>query len=377
MSKNLPSSVSQSLPIDHILSNNIKKEKFENNDNLTFISDKNSMLSFENTPYIVTENSRVNPYTTPDRSPISMYYDFDNDNDSDERVDQRKEPLTVKKKQFVRKPTGIEKDRNRRHDAKFRKRFPKKSLLKQDKKPLKSKERKKRKKGSDLDDDEMDLETRRQIEMNSNNNDNEQESNKLNSLKDNVNRNNNNIDEYNNKVLSNLNNILLNKLKASQKPVKRLQAKTNSLQNESDNEPEISKDGQEEKKELNSINVNNVQKNNNKKKIQSDNLKHNLLSGLNNILIQKFKKKNNQKTIKRLRSKHFLTDQERQKKKKLKDKKSNKRKKYGDEKVEYPNKKFKENLSDETDEDSSSTIVPLNNIIIVIFSFYIYFVNFR
>ena len=38
-----------------------------------------------------------------------------------------------------------------------------------------------------------------------------------------------------------------------------------------------------------------------KKKIQSDNLKHNLLSGLNNILIQKFKKKNNQKTIKRLR----------------------------------------------------------------------------
>ena len=127
---------------------------------------------------------------------------------------------------------------------------------------------------------------------------------------------------------------------------------------------------------MNSINVNNVQKNNNKKKIQSDNLKRNLLSGLNNILIQKFKK-NNQKTIKRLRSKHFLTDQERQKKKKLNDKKSNKRKKYGDEKVEYPNKKFKENLSDETDEDSSSTIVPLNNIIIVIFSFYIYFVNFR
>ena len=72
------------------------------------------MLSFENTPYLVTENSRVNPYTTPDRSPISMYYDFDNDNDSDERVDQRKEPLTVKKKQFVRKPTGIEKDRNSR-----------------------------------------------------------------------------------------------------------------------------------------------------------------------------------------------------------------------------------------------------------------------
>ena len=81
--------------------------------------------------------------------------------------------------------------------------------------------------------------------------------------------------------------------------------------------------------------------------------------------------------LKLIRTIMIMNEKQERQKKEIIRQKSNKRKKYGYKKGEYPNKKFKENLSDETDEDSSSTIVPLNNIIIVIFSFYIYFVNFR
>jgi hypothetical protein len=314
--KPLQSAITLTDPIEQIHLNNVIKEKFENNDNLTFLKDKNSQMSIESMPYMVSGNTEavVNPNFIPNRSPISMFYDFDEDN---KNVDKgkpfldflnRETPTEVKKK-YNRKPTGIGKLIAKKHDNNTKKRMHAKTAKKHNNKgenrfPSKnpkifqSKEKSKRKIGSDLDDDEIELETRRQIEMN-----------------------------------------LLNKY-----------SDDNQVEQEIESNREI---------DFNSIIDNNNNQNN----------KNNELSNINSFLIHKLKK--NQKPLKRLQSKYFLHNQQKDRNKKLKDKKSNKRKKYQLEQ-DSPNKKFKptnlklfnDDINDDstsllTDEDTSSTIVNL------------------
>jgi len=311
-------------PIEQIHLNNIKEEKFENNDNLTFSNNKNSHMSMEGTPYMVSENttSVVNPSIIRNTSPISMYYDFDDD---DKIIDKRKTSLDdlkrkdskVVKKIHNRKPTEIDKQIAKKHKNKNKKRIQVHIAKIQDnksknrikvKKPkhVLSKEKSKRKRVSDLDDneDEIELETRRQIEMNS-----------LNKYSD----------DNQEEIETNRQNDKLNSV---------------IHDNDDDNESHFNK--------------------NHKQKSSSN---------INSFLFHKLKK--NQKPLKRLQTKHFFSNKKKDRNKILKDKKTNKRKKYQLEE-DSPNKKFKvtdlklfndDENDDEhtlwTDEDTSSTIVNL------------------
>jgi hypothetical protein len=311
--------ISQTDTIEQIHLNNIRSEKFENNDNLTFLDDKKSHFNLESMPFMVADNTAalVSPNYNPNPSPISMYYDFEEDDkDVDKRktslVDLNRKEAKLGKTKQKRKPTGIGKQIAKNHDNKSKKRAQvhlAKKLNNNNKnrfhietpKPLKLQVKSKRKRESDLDDDEIELETRRQTEMNL------------------LNKNTcDNLDE---------NDIKTNRL-----------VELNSNNDENDNHT----------RELN--------------KNKKDN-------PLNSILIQKFKK--NKKPLKRLRTKQCFSNQEKDRNRKFKDKKSNKRKKYQLEE-DYPNKKFKvtdlklfydENNEDDhtflTDEDTSSTIVNL------------------
>jgi hypothetical protein len=224
--------ITQTDSIEQIHLNNIRSEKFENNDNLTFLDHEKSHMNLVSMPYMWADNTTpvVTPNFNPNTSPISMYYDFEED---DKHVDHRRTSLVdlnrkeakLVKTKHKRKPTGIGKQIAKNHDNKNKNRFHMETP-----KPLKLKEKSKRKRESDLDDDEIELETRRQIEMNlinKNQDEHEIKTNRLVEFNSNNNAHNDNqICEFNkNKKDYALDTILIQKFKKNQKPLKRLRTK--------------------------------------------------------------------------------------------------------------------------------------------------------